>query len=363
MALRTPLHENHRKAGARLVEFAGWEMPVQYAGLLAEHEAVRTRVGLFDVSHMGEVVFRGPRALEALGRLFTNDLARTVDGQAQYGCLCRPDGGIVDDVVVYRRAADDLLVCVNASNREKDHQWLAAGAAGPGVEVTDESDGWAQLALQGPLSAQLLQRLTNANLSALRTYRFAQGEVAGAACLVARTGYTGEDGFEVFCPPDQAPRLWDELLEAGQHEKLAPCGLGARDSLRLEMAYRLYGADMDDRTTPLEAGLGWVVKLDKGDFVGRDALLRQRELGIARKLVGFVLTDPGIARHGFPALQDGQRVGEVTSGTRSPTLGISIGLAYLPPSLAAEGSTFSVEIRGRPAAARIAKTPFYTRSR
>jgi aminomethyltransferase len=360
MALRTPLYETHRKAGARLVGFAGWDMPVQYAGLLAEHEAVRTRVGLFDVSHMGEVVFRGPRALEALNRLFTNDLSHAVDGQAQYGCLCREDGGIVDDVVVYRRASDDLLVCVNASNRRKDFEWLAAGA-GPGVDVRDESDDWAQLALQGPLAAQLLQRLTNANLSALRSYRFARGEVAGVPCLVARTGYTGEDGMEIFCPPGEAVRIWEELMEAGRHEKIVPCGLGARDSLRLEMAYRLYGADMDERTTPLEAGLGWVVKLDKGAFVGREALIRQKEQGIARKLVGFVLTEAGIARHGYPALQGGRKVGEVTSGTRSPTLGTSIGLAYLPPALAAEGSTFAVEIRARPVAARVVKTPFYTR--
>jgi len=227
--------------------------------------------------------------------------------------------------------------------------------------VRNESDAWAQLALQGPLAAQLLQRLTNANLSALRSYRFAQGEVAGAPCIVARTGYTGEDGFELFCPPDAAPRLWDEILEAGQHERVVPCGLGARDSLRLELAYRLYGSDMNDGTTPLEAGLGWVVKLDKGDFVGRAALVRQKEQGLARKLVGFVLTDAGIARHGYPVLQEGRRVGEVTSGTRSPSLGTSIGLAYLPPALAAEGSTFAVEIRGRPAAARAVKTPFYTR--
>lgn len=362
MALRTPLHEIHVKAGARLVEFAGWEMPVQYAGILAEHAAVRTRVGLFDVSHMGEVVFRGPRALETLDRLFTNDLAHLADGQARYGCLCHEDGGIVDDVVVYRRAADDLLVCVNAANRAKDFQWLADHAAGQ-ADVRDESDAWAQLALQGPLAAQLLQRLTNVNLSALRTYRFARGEVAGIPCLVARTGYTGEDGAELFCPPAEAPRLWGELMEAGRHEKLVPCGLGARDSLRLEMAYRLYGADLTDETTPLEAGLGWVVKLEKGDLVGREALLRQKEQGVARKLVGFVLTDPGIARHGYPVLHDGRKVGEVTSGTRSPTLGSSLGLAYVPPALAAEGSTFAVEIRGRPAAARAVKTPFYTRSR
>jgi aminomethyltransferase len=359
MAQRTPLYDTHVRAGARLVEFAGWEMPVQYAGILDEHEAVRTRVGLFDVSHMGEVVFRGPRALEALSRAFTNDLGKASDGQAQYGCLCRDSGGIVDDVVVYRRAADDLLVCVNAANRAKDFDWLRAHAGG--AEISNESDDWAQLALQGPLAAQVLQRLTKLNLSAMKTYRFANGEVAGIAALVARTGYTGEDGFELFVASAKGPALWAALMEAGQPEKIAPAGLGARDSLRLEMAYRLYGSDMDDGTTPLEAGLAWVVKLDKGDFVGRDALVKQREAGVPRKLVGFTLTDPGIARHGYPVLQDGRKVGDVTSGTRSPSLGSSIGLAYVPTALAAEGSAFAVEIRGRAAAARVVKTPFYTK--
>ncbi|HEX9050948.1 MAG TPA: glycine cleavage system aminomethyltransferase GcvT [Anaeromyxobacter sp.] len=360
MPLRTPLYDTHVQAGAKMVEFAGWEMPVQYAGILAEHDTVRRRAGLFDVSHMGEVVFRGPKALEALSRVFTNDLSKTVDGQAQYGCLCRDSGGIVDDVVVYRRAADDLLVCVNAANRQKDHEWLAAHAGG--ADVKNESDDWAQLALQGPLAAQVLQRLTKVNLSAIRTYRFSSGEVAGVPCIVARTGYTGEDGFELFCPPDRARALWAALVEAGEPEQVAPAGLGARDSLRLEMAYRLYGSDMDDSTTPLEAGLAWVVKLDKGDFVGRAALVKQKEAGLTRKLVGFVLTDPGIARHGYPVLQDGRKVGQVTSGTKSPSLGTSIGLAYVPTALAAEGSTFAVEIRGRAAAARVVKTPFYTRS-
>lgn len=359
MPLRTPLHESHVRAKARLVEFAGWEMPVQYAGILEEHEAVRTRVGLFDVSHMGEVVFRGPKALEALQRAFTNDLSKAQDGQAQYGCLCRDSGGIVDDVVVYRRSAEDLLVCVNAANRQKDFEWLAAHAGG--ADVKNESDDWAQLALQGPLAAQVLQRLTTVNLSAMRSYRFATGEVAGVPSLVARTGYTGEDGFEVFCPSSQGTRVWDALLEAGGPEKIQPCGLGARDSLRLEMAYRLYGSDMDDATTPLEAGLAWVVKLEKGDFVGRRALLEQKEAGVPRKLVGFTLTDPGIPRHGYRVLQDGRKVGEVTSGTKSPSLGIPIGLAYVPTALAAEGSVFHVEIRGRAAAARVVKTPFYTR--
>jgi aminomethyltransferase len=359
MPRRTPLYDTHVRAGARLVEFAGWEMPVQYAGILSEHEAVRKRVGLFDVSHMGEVVFRGPRALEALNRVFTNDLTKIADGQAQYGCLCRETGGIVDDVVVYRRSAEDLLVCVNAANRAKDFEWLSGHAGG--ADVRNESDDWAQLALQGPLAAQLLQRLAKVNLSQLRTYRFAPGEVAGVACLVARTGYTGEDGFELFCPSAQGPGLWEALMGAGAPERIEPCGLGARDSLRLEMAYRLYGSDMDDGTTPLEAGLAWVVKLDKGDFVGRDALVRQREQGVARKLVGFTLTDPGIPRHGYAVVQDGRKVGDVTSGTKSPSLGIPIGLAYVPTALAAEGSTFAVEIRGRAAAARVVKTPFYVR--
>jgi aminomethyltransferase len=358
MALRTPLFDAHVRLGARMVEFAGWDMPVQYSGLLEEHAAVRTAVGLFDVSHMGEVVFRGPRALSALQAAFTNDLARAADGQAQYGCLCRESGGIVDDVVVYRRAADDLLVCVNAANRKKDAEWLAAHAGG--ADVRDESDAWAQLALQGPRAAGLLQRLTDAPLSGLGTYRFVQARVLGRPCLLARTGYTGEDGFELFCRPEDAVALWDGLLAAGGPEGILPCGLGCRDTLRLEMAYRLYGADMDDETTPLEAGLAWVVKLDKGDFVGRAALARQREAGLSRKLVGFRLTAPGIARHGHPVVRDGKTVGVVTSGTRSPSLGISIGLAYLPPALAAEDSTFEVEIRGKPVAAAVVRTPFYT---
>jgi aminomethyltransferase len=334
-------------------------MPVQYVGILEEHAAVRERCGLFDVSHMGEVVFRGPRALETLQRLFTNDLSRCADGQAQYGCLCHDDGGIVDDVVVYRRSAEDLLVCVNASNREKDFAWLSSN--GGGAEVANESDGWAQLALQGPLAPQILGRLTAVRLGSVGSYRFTEGEVAGARCLLARTGYTGEDGFELFCAPDAAEKLWDALLEAGAGEGIRPCGLGARDSLRLEMAYRLYGNDMDEQTTPLEAGLAWVVKLDKGEFVGREALRRQKEAGVQKKLVGFTLTEPGIARHGHPVVQGGKPVGVVTSGTKSPSLGTAIGLAYVPAALAGEGSAFSVEIRGRPVAARVVKTPFYSR--
>jgi aminomethyltransferase len=359
MALRTPLHAAHLRHGARMVEFAGWDMPVQYAGLIEEHQAVRHAVGLFDVSHMGEVVFRGPRALPALQAVFTNDLGKTVDGQAQYGCLCREDGGIVDDVVVYRRGAEDLMVCVNAANRKKDFDWLSAHAGG--ADVRNESDDWGQMALQGPMALTVLKRLTAIDLDAIKTYRHAPGTVAGVSCLVARTGYTGEDGFELFCPAAQAETLWDALLEAGRPEQIQPAGLGCRDTLRLEMAYRLYGSDMDDATSPLEAGLAWVVKLDKGDFVGRAALQEQKARGLSRKLVGFQLAEPGIARHGHQVLHDGRPVGVVTSGTRSPSLKTSIGLAYVPPALAAEGSALAVEIRGKAVAAAVVKTPFLTR--
>jgi len=360
MPQRTPLYDTHVRAGARMVEFAGWDMPVQYAGLLEEHEAVRARAGLFDVSHMGEVVFRGPKALESLSRLFTNDLAKVADGQAQYGCVCRDGGGIVDDVVVYRRSSTDLLVCVNAGNRAKDYEWLRDHAAG--ADVANESDEWAQIALQGPRAQAVLQPLTRLDLAGVKSFRFADGDVAGVPCTVARTGYTGEDGFELFCRPDRAAGLWDALVHAGAPQGLAPAGLGARDTLRLEMAYRLYGSDMDDTTTPLEAGLAWVVKFEKGDFLGREAMQRQKAAGLPRKLVGFVLTDPGIARHGYDVVRDGAKVGAVTSGTRSPSLKTSIGLAYVPPALAAEGSTFAVDIRGRPTAARVVKTPFYVRN-
>jgi aminomethyltransferase len=360
MALRTPLYDSHVKAGGRIVEFAGWEMPVQYIGILDEHEAVRTRAGLFDVSHMGEVVFRGPRAAEALGRLFTNDLSKLADGQAQYGCLCRPSGGIVDDVIVYRRGAEDWLVCVNAGNRQKDFEWLRAGE-GPGCAVRNESDDWAQIAIQGPKAAGIVQRLSKDDLLGVKTFHFRPAEVAGVSCIAARTGYTGEDGFELFCLPDKAARLWDALITGGAADGLIPAGLGARDSLRLESAYRLYGSDMDDETTPLEAGLAWVVKLDKGDFIGRDALLAQKAAGLPKKLVGFTLTERGIPRHGYPVLREGKVVGVVTSGTQSPTLKIPVGLAYVPVELAVEGATFAVEIRGRAVAAKAVKTPFYSR--
>jgi glycine cleavage system T protein (aminomethyltransferase) len=355
VALRTPLYDAHVKAGARMVEFAGFDMPVQYEGVLEEHAAVRSDVGIFDVSHMGEVTLEGARALETAQKLVTNDLSKCKDGQAQYSALCNEKGGVIDDIIVYRFSPQRLFVCVNASGREKDFEWMRAHA-GQDVSVGQRSDDWAQIAIQGPNAPKLVDSLCEPKVLDLAYYHFREATVAGVrGCIVARTGYTGEDGFEVFVPPSGARKLWDTLVERGAR----PCGLGARDSLRLEVAYRLYGNDMDEEHTPLEAGLGWIVKLDKkGGFVGSEALVRQKQQGLSRKLVGFKLTGKGIARHGYPALKEGKRVGEVTSGTMSPVLKEPIGLAYVPAALSKEGSAFDVEIRGKPVAAQVVKTPF-----
>jgi aminomethyltransferase len=355
----TPLNAAHKKLGGRLVDFAGWELPVQYAGLVAEHEAVRTRAALFDVSHMGEVEFRGPGALEAANRLITNDLARVADGQAVYSGLLNPEGGFVDDIVAYRFSPEHIFICVNAANREKDFAWMKANAKG--VTPVDRSDDFAQIAVQGPKAFGLVQRLCPKDLAGVGTYRFTTGPVAGVECIISRTGYTGEDGFELYCPPDGAEALWFALLEAGQGAGVVPAGLGARDSLRTEMKYALYGNDIDDAHTPLEAGLGWIVKLDKAEFIGRDVLVKQKAAGVTRKLVGFELTEPGVPRAHYAILKDGQRVGEVTSGTMGPSVKKAIGIGYVPTALAAEGSTFHVDIRGRPVSARVVKTPFYSR--
>jgi len=355
VALRTPLYDKHLEASARMVEFAGFDMPVQYQGVLEEHAAVRENVGMFDVSHMGEVTLEGPGALETAQRLVTNDLSKCKDGQAQYSALCNEKGGVIDDIIVYRFAPDRLFICVNASGRAKDFEWMRAHAKG-GVAVGQRSDDWAQIAIQGPNAPKLVDSLCEPRVLDLAYYHFREATVAGVrGCIVARTGYTGEDGFEVFVPPAGATRLWDALLAKG----VVPCGLGARDSLRLEVAYRLYGNDMDEEHTPLEAGLGWIVKLDKpGGFIGSAALARQKQEGLRRKLAGFKVTGKGIARHGYPVLKDGHRAGEVTSGTMSPVLKEAIGLAYLPAAVAKEGTPFEVEIRGKPVAAQVVKTPF-----
>ncbi len=359
MARQTPLYDAHRKLGARMVDFAGWQMPVQYSSVVAEHEAVRAAAGLFDVSHMGEVEFIGRKALESANPLLSNDLSRCADGQAVYSGLLNERGGFIDDVVAYRFSPERILICVNASNREKDFRWMSEHASG--VKPLNRSDDYAQLALQGPKAATILQRLTATDLSSLRTYRFTEGEVASVSCIVSRTGYTGEDGFELYCAPEDAERLWFALLEEGKAEGLLPAGLGARDSLRTEMKFALYGNDIDEQHTPLEAGLGWIVKLDKGDFIGRAALERQKSQGVPRKLVGFELTEAGVPRHGYRIVKDKKQVGEVTSGTLGPSVKKPIGMGYVPPELALEGSTFAVEIRGRLAGARVVKTPFWKR--
>ena len=357
MARRTPLYDAHRALGARMVDFAGWEMPVQYTSVIAEHETVRHAAGMFDVSHMGEVEFRGAGALASANQLITNDLGRIADGQAVYAGLLNESGGFVDDVVAYRFSPEHIFICVNASNRAKDFAWMQ-GHAGA-VKPVDRGDDWAQLAVQGPRASAIVQRLTPLALETIKTYHFALGTVAGVACIVSRTGYTGEDGFELYCPPDRAVALWNALLEAGAKDGLRPAGLGARDSLRTEMKYALYGNDIDDSHSPLEAGLGWIVKWDKGDFVGRAALERQKQAGLGRKLVGFEMREPGIPRHGYPLLSGGRRVGEVTSGTMGPSVKKAIGIGYVPTELAREGTTVEVDIRGRPAKAEVVKTPFW----
>jgi len=342
-----------------MVDFAGWEMPVQYKSVVSEHEAVRSAAGLFDVSHMGEVELTGPGALEAANGLLSNDLARSADGQAVYSGLLNDRGGFVDDVVAYRFSPERILICVNASNREKDFRWMSERTSG--VKPINRSDDYAQLALQGPKAAAILQRKTAADLSALRTYRFIEADVAGVRCILSRTGYTGEDGFELYCAPSKAEALWFALLDEGREEALVPAGLGARDSLRTEMKFALYGNDIDEEHTPLEAGLGWIVKLDKGDFIGRAALERQKAEGVRRKLVGFELLESGVPRHGYNIVKDGTAAGVVTSGTFGPSVKKPIGIGYVPSELASEGSTFAVEVRGRPVAAKVVKTPFWKR--
>ncbi len=356
---RTPLHEAHRAAGAKLVPFAGWEMPVQYTGIIDEHKAVRTGVGVFDVSHMGEIVFRGPRAAEAVQRVVTNAVGKLVDGAAMYTVMCYADGGIVDDCIVYRRGAEAYLIVVNASNIEKDFAWMRE-QSGELCDITDESAETALLAVQGPRAVETVSRLAGRDLGAeIKPFHFAGGTIAGSPIVAARTGYTGEDGFEVFLPADRARAAWDALLDAG----VKPIGLGARDTLRLEARLCLYGNDIDSTTTPLEAGLGWVVKFDN-DFVGKPALLDQKAKGLTRKLVGFVVKGRGIARHDYPILDQpgGSIIGRVTSGTTAPSLGVAIGMGYVPVGLSEPGRALVVDCRGKPAEIELVKGPFYKRS-
>jgi aminomethyltransferase len=364
---RTALYEEHLAAGGRMVPFAGFLMPVQYSSLTEEHLSVRSRAGLFDVSHMGEIVVRGPRALEFIQLVSCNDHSKLVVGRAQYTGLMYPQATFVDDLLVHRVGDDEYLLVVNAANTDKDFAYLAELADGrPDVEVVNESDRWAQIAVQGPLAAEILQPLTPLDLAAIKYYRFSWGAVAGHDALVARTGYTGEDGFEVYLDPPAAPSVWRALLAEGSPKGLLPAGLGARDTLRLEAGMPLYGNDIDATTTPLEARLGWIVKLDKGDFIGRDVLERQHEAGVDRILVGFEMVDAGIARHGYPvysAQLDEDPVGHVTSGTRLPSLGKAMGMAYVPSGTSEVGREVFVGVRDRRVRARIVELPFYSRKK
>ncbi len=363
--LRTPLYERHRALGARLVEFGGWEMPVQYSGILEEHRTVRERAGLFDVCHMGEFRVEGAGALDFLQRLVPNNVARLTDNQALYTQILRPDGGTLDDLIIYRMAADRYMVVVNAGTMEKDWAWFSEHVAGQtDVTLTNISAETGLIALQGPRAQAILQPLTQTPLADIAYYHSQPGEVAGIPCVISRTGYTGEDGFELYCSAEQVGALWDKLLDAGKPEGLLPAGLGARDTLRLEAGYCLYGHELTEDITPLEAGLGWTVKLDKGvDFIGRDALVAEKAQGLRRKLVGIELTERGVPRADYPMLQGGEPVGALTSGVMAPTLGKPIGMGYMRSGDKAPGSIVAIEIRGKQVPAVIVPLPFYKRPR
>ncbi len=359
---KTPLNALHRRLGARMIDFGGWEMPVQYSSLLEEHHAVRQRVGLFDVSHMGEIEIRGPEALDLVNNVTTNDASRLDVGQAQYSALLYEHGGFVDDILVHKVAADHYFLCVNASNQDKDYEHIRSYNR---FRATVENAGarYAQLAVQGPRALETLQKLTEIPLASIRYYRFLDGNVSRAPARIARTGYTGEDGFEIYLSPADAPRIWDEILEAGAGFGIKPCGLGARNTLRLEAAMALYDHEIHASLTPWEARLGWIVKMDKGPFLGRAALVKQKESGVPRQLAGFEMTGRGIGRDGYEVCIDGAGAGWVTSGGPSPTLNRNIGMCYLPSTHAEAGRAIQVTVRGQLVDAVTVPTPFYKRTK
>ncbi len=361
---RTPLYEQHRALGARLVEFGGWEMPVQYSSILDEHRAVRTHAGLFDVSHMGEFKVEGPDALPFLQYLVPNDVSRLAIHQALYTQLCLPDGNTIDDLIVYRLAEMHYMVVVNAANIDKDFAWVEGQAKKfKDVHVANQSDTTALLALQGPEAQTILQPLTEVDLGSISYYHCEPGVVDGVNCIISRTGYTGEDGFELYCAPVDAVKLWNDLLAAGKSHGLLPAGLGARDTLRLEAGYCLYGHELDEQTNPLEASLGWTVKLQKGDFIGRDALLKTKEQGLKRKLIGIEMIDRGVPRGGYLIYEGERHIGTLTSGAPSPKLNKNIGMGYIETADAVVGQTVQIDIRGRRLTAQIVALPFYKRKK
>jgi aminomethyltransferase len=371
MLKHTALFEEHKRLGGRLIDFGGWELPVQYTGVLDEHLACRTAAGLFDVSHMGEVHVEGRDSESFLNYLVSNNVAKLAVGQAQYTAMCNERGGIVDDLVIYRRAQDKFLVVVNASNTEKDFGHMQAierafRAQNPDAQlkVTNESARYTQIAIQGPKAESILQKITKTDLKPIKTYWFAEGQVLGTVpAILARTGYTGEDGFEIYVPWDKGAEVWRALLEAGAAAGIKPCGLGARDTLRLEMKYPLYGNELSDETNPLEAGLAWVTKLDKIDFVGKAAITEAKAAGLTRTLVGLKLLARGIARHGYPVFDaDGtSAIGEITSGTQSPSTQLAIAIAYVDLKHAPVGTQLTVDIRGAKILAEVVPTPFHKR--
>ena len=357
---KTSLYDKHVSLGAKIVPFAGFEMPVQYSGVTEEHFAVREKVGIFDVSHMGQFFIEGPGSLELLQYVTTNDVTTLVDGKAQYSCLPNGNGGIVDDLIVYKMADEKYFVVVNASNIDKDWDHISKFNDQFGAKMTNASDEMSLIAIQGPKATEVLQKLTEVNLSELPYYNFTVGTVDGVSdVIISNTGYTGSGGFEIYFKNEAAVQLWDALTEAGQEEGLIPCGLAARDTLRLEKGFCLYGNDIDDTTSPLEGGLGWITKLDKGDFVDREFFAKQKEEGVSRKLVGFELTDKGVPRHDYPVVDaEGNVIGKVTSGTPSPMKKIGIGLAYVAKSHFKIGTEIFIQVRNKNLAAKVVKTPF-----
>jgi aminomethyltransferase len=363
MLKRTPLYEMYKKYGGKTIDFGGWDLPVQFSGIKEEHEAVRTKAGLFDVSHMGEIEVKGRDSLAFLQKMMTNDVAKIKTGGTQYTAMCYENGGTVDDLLIYKFADDFYLLVVNASNIEKDFEWLIQHVTGE-VELENVSEKTAQLALQGPLAQQVLQKLTKVNLNEIGFFTF-QNEVPlnGINTLVSRTGYTGEDGFEIYCESSDAKTLWKEIIDAGSEEGVLPCGLGARDTLRFEATLALYGQELSPDITPLEAGIGFAVKVNKeADFIGKSVLKLQKESGIPRKLVGIEMIDRGIPRHGYLVYKDGVKIGEVTTGTQSPTLKKNIGLALLKTEFTALETVIEVEIRGKRLKALVVPTPFYKKT-
>jgi len=357
---KTALNAVHRRMGAKMVNFGGWDMPVEYSGIIAEHTAVRTAAGLFDVSHMGEIEIRGPRALDLVQHVSCNNAAKLAIGQAHYSGLMTDRGTFVDDLLVHNISDTHYLLCVNASNQDKDFEHIVANNS-CGAEVENSGHRYTQLALQGPKAVGILQRFTPVKLDDIKYYRFTFGPVNGVDCLIARTGYTGEDGFEIYFPPEHSEKMWNDLMEAGKPAGLIPCGLGARNTLRLEAGMCLYGHEIDDTITVWEANLAWICKMDKGEFLGRDPLQRQKSSELMRILVGFEMTDKLIARDGCPVSAGGDEVGHVTSGSPAPFLKKNIGMAYVPPEHSAIGGELHIRIRGKQAAARIVTVPFYKR--